>query len=142
MKPTPAPFPPRSRVFRRAVCAAALFACATLPPLPEPDAWRITDGEGSYNYSDDEPELFNVDWAARYGRKYETLFTAAHLHAYALAARRAALEEAARAFEAEAASWNEMRKASFLGAIERKGAAAIRALAIHIPPTCTDFCEK
>lgn len=55
-------------------------------PLPEPAAWRIFDGEGQYNYSDDEPELFSVDWAARYGRKHETLFTAEQLTSYAAAA--------------------------------------------------------
>jgi hypothetical protein len=42
----------------------------------EPVAWRITDGEGGYNYSEDGPELFNVDWSARYGRKYEPLYAA------------------------------------------------------------------
>ena len=49
MKPTPAPFPPRSRVFRRAVCAAALFACATLPPTSAAHwpAWRGPNGDGT-----------------------------------------------------------------------------------------------
>ena len=36
-------------------------------------------------------------------------------------------EACAKAFEAEVETWEEMRKAGFLGAIKRKGAAAIRA---------------
>jgi hypothetical protein len=36
-------------------------------------------------------------------------------------------EACAKAFEAEVETWEEMRKAGFLWAIKRKGAAAIRA---------------
>jgi hypothetical protein len=39
-------------------------------------AWRIFDGEGNYDYVEDEPSECNVNYAARYGRKYEPLFTA------------------------------------------------------------------
>ena len=47
---------------------------ALAQPAPEPVAWRIFDGEGGYDYRDEAPELFNIDWAARYGRKYEPLY--------------------------------------------------------------------
>ena len=39
-----------------------------------------------------------------------------------------ALEAAAKAFEAEVDTWDEMRKRGYSGAIRRKGATAIRAL--------------
>ncbi len=42
----------------------------------EPVAWRITDGEGGYEYQDDEPNIIAIQWAARYGRKYEALYLA------------------------------------------------------------------
>ena len=46
---------------------------------------------------------------------------------YAVAARRQVAEECAEAFAAEVESWSEMRKAGLLGAIKRKGVAAIKA---------------
>lgn len=55
-------------------------------PMPEPAHWRITDGESGWNFYDEEPELFSVDWAARYGRKHEELYTADQLRAYGLSA--------------------------------------------------------
>jgi hypothetical protein len=58
----------------------------TTPTLPEPEGWRITDGEGGYNYSDESPAEFNRAWAGRYGRVHEPLFTADQMRAYALAA--------------------------------------------------------
>jgi hypothetical protein len=36
-------------------------------------AWRIFDGEGGYTYTDDEPSQVNINWVAKYGRKYEAL---------------------------------------------------------------------
>jgi hypothetical protein len=52
----------------------------------EPTAWRITDGEGGYNYYDEQPDPngFSVNWSARYGRKYEPIYTAADLRKYAI----------------------------------------------------------
>ena len=41
---------------------------------------------------------------------------------------RCVLEAAAKAFEAEVDTWDEMRKRGYSGAIRRKGATAIRAL--------------
>lgn len=41
----------------------------------EPVAWRITDGEGGYDYRDDPPEDWQVAWVARWGRKHEPLYT-------------------------------------------------------------------
>jgi hypothetical protein len=41
-----------------------------------PVAWRIFDGEGAYQYYDGEPTDFNKEWAARYGREHEPLYTA------------------------------------------------------------------
>lgn len=54
-----------------------------LPLLPEPEGWRITDGEGGYFYSDESPDEFNRAWAGRYNRTHEPLFTAEQMHAYA-----------------------------------------------------------
>jgi hypothetical protein len=51
-------------------------------PLPEPAAFRITDGEGSYNYTDEYPEEFARSWASRYNRKHEPLFTTDHMLAF------------------------------------------------------------
>ena len=42
----------------------------------EPVAWRITDGEGDWEYRTDWPEDWSIQWSARYGRKYEPLYTA------------------------------------------------------------------
>jgi len=47
---------------------------ARAAPQPEPDAWRIFDGEGGYDYKDEAPEPLDVEWAARYKRKYEPLY--------------------------------------------------------------------
>lgn len=44
----------------------------------EPVAWRITDGEGGYDYRDDPPEDWQVAWVARWGRKHEPLYTQPH----------------------------------------------------------------
>lgn len=41
--------------------------------VAEPVAWRIFDGEGSYDYREEPPPDVNVAWAAKYGRKYEPL---------------------------------------------------------------------
>lgn len=43
---------------------------------PGPLAWRIFDGEGGYDYIEDEPAEVNVNFAAKYGRKYEPLYAA------------------------------------------------------------------
>lgn len=42
----------------------------------EPVAWRITDGEGDWEYFTDLPEDWSIQWSAQYGRKYEPLYTA------------------------------------------------------------------
>jgi len=39
-------------------------------------AWRITDGEGDFDYQTDEPDEKSKAWVARYGRKWEPLYTA------------------------------------------------------------------
>ena len=70
-----------------------------LPPLPE----RETDGLRSW-------------------------WTADQVRARDLEVARVALEAAAKAFEAEVDTWDEMRKRGYSGAIRRKGATAIRAL--------------
>ena len=44
----------------------------------EPVAWRITDGEGGYDYRDAPPEDWQVAWVARWGRKHEPLYTQPH----------------------------------------------------------------
>lgn len=67
--------------------------------LPEPEAFRITDGEGGYNYRDELPQQWSLNWSARYGRKYEPLFTADQLRDYG--DRRAAAERLACAELAE-----------------------------------------
>jgi hypothetical protein len=41
----------------------------------EPVAWRITDGEGDFNYRSDPPSDVDVRWVAQYGRKHEPLYT-------------------------------------------------------------------
>ena len=56
-----------------------------------------------------------------------------HMTSEALRARdqeivRCVLEAAAKAFETEVDTWDEMRKRGYSGAIRRKGATAIRAL--------------
>jgi hypothetical protein len=43
--------------------------------MSEPVAWRITNGEGGYEYRDDEPSGESIDWSDRYGRQYEKLYT-------------------------------------------------------------------
>lgn len=63
-----------------------MSADVTLPPLPEPDGWRITDGEGGYDYSDESPDKFARAWAGRYQRQYHALFTADTTREYARAA--------------------------------------------------------
>jgi Lar family restriction alleviation protein len=40
----------------------------------EPVAWRIEDGEGDYNIFREAPTQDDIDWATRYGRKYEPLY--------------------------------------------------------------------
>lgn len=58
-----------------------------LPPLPEPAAWRTSDEwPMCYQYTHEEPDEERISWAARYGRKHETVFTADQMHAYARAA--------------------------------------------------------
>lgn len=42
----------------------------------EPVAHRIFDGEGGYVFVDGDPSEFEVEWSARYRRKYEPLYTA------------------------------------------------------------------
>lgn len=59
------------------------MSAADMPPLPEPEGWRIFDGEGGYNYSDESPDEFRRAWAGRYQRKHEPLFTAEQMHTYA-----------------------------------------------------------
>ena len=41
----------------------------------EPVAWRITDGEGDWEYRTELPDEWSIQWSARYGRKYEPLYT-------------------------------------------------------------------
>jgi hypothetical protein len=50
---------------------------ATVAPAvdAQPVAWRIFDGEGGYDYRDEPPPEVNVAWAAKHGRKYESLYT-------------------------------------------------------------------
>ena len=55
-------------------------------------------------------------------------YTHEELRARDLEVARVALEAAAKAFEAEVDTWDEMRKRGYSGAIRRKGATAIRAL--------------
>lgn len=38
----------------------------------EPDAWRIFNGEGGYDYREDEPTLAQIAHARIYGRTFET----------------------------------------------------------------------
>ena len=87
-----------------------------LPPLPSTD-WQLHMPAGPY-----EPA-----WTS-----CQEGFAAEYMIAYAAAARLAALEEAADVCD---------QHASCEG-IAEKCAAAIRALAIHVPPTCTDCGEK
>ena len=55
----------------------AMLAAAPEPPdAQEPDAYRITDGEGGYDYCTDLPGVDSVAWSARHGRKYEPLYVA------------------------------------------------------------------
>jgi len=54
----------------------ALLAQPAPSGKPEPVAWRITDGEGDYDYHTNEPREIDVKWAARYGRKFEPLYAA------------------------------------------------------------------
>lgn len=42
----------------------------------EPVAWRIFDGEGGYDFRDELPSEESREWSARYGRKWEPLYTA------------------------------------------------------------------
>lgn len=42
----------------------------------EPAAWRIFDGEGGYDFRDELPSEESREWSARYGRKWEPLYTA------------------------------------------------------------------
>ena len=91
----------------------------SLPPLPTPvHHWR-------------------TDVPGRSGPLLSPLFTADQMHAYAAAARLAALEEAAKVAENTATCL--LPTGSFLS---ERVADAIRSLAIHIPPTCIDSGEK
>lgn len=67
-----------------------------LGPLPEPEGWRITDGEGGYHYTDESPDEFQRAWAGRYQRQHEPLFTADQMRAYALQERAAERERCAQ----------------------------------------------
>ena len=61
-----------------------------LPELPEPAAWRTPDEwPMCYQYTHEEPDAERIQWAARYGRKHEQVFTADQMRAYARAARAA-----------------------------------------------------
>lgn len=40
----------------------------------EPVAWRIFDGEGGYDYSDDAPSEEQIKWSARWSRRHEPLY--------------------------------------------------------------------
>jgi len=42
----------------------------------EPIAWRVTDGEGDYDYRTEEPSADVRAWSARYGRQHEPLYAA------------------------------------------------------------------
>lgn len=66
----------RYRKFAPAVQKWYRPVCQKCAQSVEPVAWRITDGEGGYNYSEDEPAQFSKDWSARYGRKHEPLYDA------------------------------------------------------------------
>jgi len=58
-----------------------------LPELPEPAAWRTPDEwPMCYQYTHEEPDAERIQWAARYGRKHEQVFTADQMRAYARAA--------------------------------------------------------
>ena len=57
-----------------------------LPELPEPAAWRTPDEwPVCYQYTHEEPDAERIQWAARYGRKHEQVFTADQMRAYARA---------------------------------------------------------
>lgn len=77
----------------------------TLPPLPE---------------HLHHPELQKLD-----------AFTREQLRARDQEIVRCVLEAAAKAFEAEVDTWDEMKKRGYSGAIRRKGANAIRALGVR-----------
>ena len=47
---------------------------ALVEPEQEPVAWRITDGEGDWEYRTKPPLETDIQWSARYGRKYEPLY--------------------------------------------------------------------
>jgi hypothetical protein len=49
---------------------------ARLPVGGEPVAWRIIDGEGGYHLHENAPGANEIEWASRYGRKFEPLYAA------------------------------------------------------------------
>ena len=55
---------------------AMTIALLRAEPVQDPVAWRITDGEGDWEYRTELPEDWSIQWSARYGRKYEPLYTA------------------------------------------------------------------
>lgn len=74
-------------------------------------------------------------------------FTVQQMHAHAAAARLAALEEAARLCELAGSTGDNKDCPQAVNGfwpdqVAYRCASAIRALAIHVPPTCTDSGEK
>lgn len=58
---------------------AAMLAAAPAPEQQveqEPVGYRITDGEGGYEYRDNLPDVGSIAWSARYGRIWESLYAA------------------------------------------------------------------
>lgn len=100
---------------------------ALAQPEQEPVAWRITDGEGDWDYRTELPEEWSIQWSARYGRKYEPLYTRADGNHFGDVTEMAAhkpltdeqMRECAQAMDAEPLSegWKELIK--FARAIER-----------------------
>ena len=42
--------------------------------MPEPVAWRVEDEGATWDYRTDEPSQEDIDWAARWERKYQPLY--------------------------------------------------------------------
>ena len=114
----------------------------TLPPLPE-RPWRMfctkcgrttpLDAKDVQHSPPGSPFVshFGVCPCGYQALAEQAPWTADQLRARDQEIVRCVLEAAAKAFEAEVDTWDEMKKRGYSGAIRRKGANAILALEFH-----------
>lgn len=71
----------------------------------EPCGYRMFDGEGNFIFREELPDQASIDWAARYGRKWEAVYSHPNVESllsqYAKAIETAAIMRAAEWYKKE-----------------------------------------